>query len=341
MASLTWIFEQLGGFRTRLELADHAAPFGGARRGSVADEEVEVRESEVYYDGNPNPTRHVGGIRHNPIEIHGIWMDRRGGRGFARFKKREVKEFIAACQLVRITWGDNLSVVGLIKSARFSNEAEFHIPWEMKILVNEDLFMGAERSFVSRVQGPSILLREINKLQPDKLLASNVIKGSFVDILSSLVDNVNNASAALRETAEGINSFANAPFAEIRRLRAGLGQFATAVGILRRTVDETEANVATESENTSDWQVWWNMQAAWSQSSSEIIYAAFKADREALLAEQGSVKAFFPAREGDTWESISRAVYNGDPTRAEDIRLANGIDGGIAPIPGTVYFCPV
>lgn len=340
--NLTWIFEQLGGERRKLELTGHAAPHGGARRDSVADEELVLRESEVYYDGNSAPTRHIAGERINPIVIKGIWMDRRGGPGFAQAKKAEMKAFFRGIQQVRVSWGSTVSFVGLIRRVRFSNEAEFHVPWEIEFLVDQDLLAGEARlPQLPRAAGPGALVNDLQNAVKDAahVVQKPLLMGDRLEVLSSFVTSVNNVSAALRQTAEGINSFANAPFAEIRRFRAGVGQFLSVVTIMRRTVDEISAQMAVENENATEWTRWWDVQAAWSSSALQAIQLAIEADRAAVAAEQGVIRAFYTAREGDTWESISTAVY-GDSSRAADIRAANGVEGGAQPNPGTTYFCP-
>ncbi len=339
--SQIWKFEQLGGEGRTLELAGHAAPFGAPRRGSVVDEEYTLRDDEVYYDGPGVPTRHIFGERAEPITIHGIWMDRRGGFvGFAKAKKREVLTFFRDKQPVRVTWDDIIGIVGLIKRVRFGNESGAHITWEMEILVDEDLLSPQEQAVIAETRGPASFANQIQLAMLDsEELLEPLFKGDIFDSLDSLIGSVNSIAAELRETSEQIDSFANAPFAELRRLRAGLGQFRTAVVNLRRTYDELLANVSIEVNNTTEWQHLWNVQAALSSSTLTALRFAAQAEREAAKAEQGRVKAFYTAREGESWEAISQAVY-GDSLHAAEVRQANGVDGGAAPTPGTTYLCP-
>ncbi len=111
-----WVFEQLGGPRKKLELADHAAPHGRPRQAPVVSPEMHIRTSSTYYSGDVPRTIHVFGPSHEPVELVGRFSDRRGGRGFAIAKRDEVMRFVADQQEVLISWSDVYSVVGFITS---------------------------------------------------------------------------------------------------------------------------------------------------------------------------------------------------------------------------------
>jgi hypothetical protein len=62
-------------------------------------------------------------------------------------------------------------------------------------------------------------------------------------------------------------------------------------------------------------------------------------DRQALIAQRGSVNKSYQARTGDTWESVSVLFYGG-LDGATLIKNANGIRLGQEPVPGMTYQIP-
>lgn len=341
-----WTFEQLGGPRKTLTLSDHAAPHGRPRKKPVVERELEVRMDRVWLAGDGPPVTHIFGTELGPFKLEGRFSDGYGGAGFARAKLNEVNDFVMDVQAVRVTWDDIVSVTGIIKHWKPGIESGGEVTWEMVLEVDEDHLL--ERGFgragheFDDLKSPAHFTNDIRQALADmhKLTEVPGMRGSIFDSMNSLISSVNSVSSSLATIAGQIDSFANAPFQLLRRFRGALVQFTTVVARLRKTYDDLQVNVALENEDANYQQIFWDRQAGWSASSLRAIQLALKADRSAALAEQGRTLAIYTARQGDTWERISRLLFNGSSGRAEDIRNANGALPGSAPVPGTAYTIP-
>ncbi|HTF90122.1 MAG TPA: hypothetical protein VK843_17030, partial [Planctomycetota bacterium] len=291
--SYDWIFEQLGGKRRKLTLASHAAPHGRPRQGPVVSDGIELRESEVYYAGDSPPTRHIFGLAFPPWELKGRFSDSKGGAGFALAKVQEVKEFVAEAQTVRITWGPTTGGIGLIKRFKPDREARYDVAWEMTILIDSDDYIITNLP-LPEPRAPSEFMASVEALLKGPLQtlleAPPTMKGSIFDSLSSLVASVNGISASLVGIADQIDSFANAPLDALRRFNAGLGQFRTALIKLRNTYENFNAQLAIESQNAGEQLQFWQSQSNFSRSVVQVLREVAAAQREATLAERGSIQ---------------------------------------------------
>lgn len=338
-----WTFEQLGGETKVLQLADHAAPHGRPRKKPVVETGLEQRNDKVYYSGNIIPTRHLFGTSEESQKIEGRFTDRYGGKGFARAKRQELEEFHRDGQLCRITWDDIISVIAFIEHVKFGIESGGEITYEIEYLVNENNLTGLKREVVQEARGPQSITALINEaiLDMHRLVEVPGLRGSLFDSISSLISSVAAVSAECNRVAGQIDSFANAPFQLLNQFRASLDQFRTAVTALRRTYDDLTVHIALENENAQNQQAFWDVQSAWAASSLDAIRLAIKAERASALSQQGNIKELYTAKDGDTWDQISRIAYNGAADRAEDIRKANAVEAGANPVPGTTYMVPV
>ena len=340
-----WTFEQIEGARKKFILSDHCAPHGRPRKGAVVEKEIEQRVDSVYYAGNTRPTRHMFGTTEGDSRvIKGRFSDSRGGKGFARNKKAELEAFIRDGHYCLVTWDDLISEICLPKRCKLGIESGGEMTYEIEYLVDADHTNGAlfTQGKVIKPRSAQNIMGDINAAVADmgKLTEVPAMRGSIFDSISSLIAIVATASSALNSVAAGIDSFANAPFQLMNQLHAALDQFRTAVTSLRKTYDDLQNNIALESDNIKNQQAFWDVKSAWAVSSLDMIRLAIEMDRAAALAQQGSIQAIYVAREGDTWEQVSRVAYNGSPERASEIREANGVPPGQAPVPGTEYMVP-
>ena len=336
------LFEQLTGDRRRLELSDHAAPFGRPHKDPVATDAVELREVEVFCAGNNIPTRHIFGTKHPDWEFNGRFSDYWGGQGFARAKAAEVKRFVAEGRPVRVTWGAILSARGLIKGFYPSRESEREVEWRLIVAIDSDDFLQKKLNFPNRNKIAYDGVAQIRMWAQQIQLRSETIrlKGSIFDTLQSVVSTLALATATLVDYANQFESFERETIATIRRFRGMLGQIKTAAITVRDTVDAWQVDLTIEKNNADER---WKMaegQALIADSSLSIIQKAADMDRQAALTERGRTQAIYTAAEGDTFESISTQFY-GSPDRAEDIREANGTDAGTQPTAGELYAIPV
>jgi hypothetical protein len=338
----TWRFTQLGGRKRTLVLADHAAPFGAPRRGTIVTDTVELREEEVHYDGDTPPTRHIFGLRYQPLELNGRFTDLRGGAGFARAKTAEVKQFVAEMQPVLVEWDDLVRCRGLITIFAPNREAGSEVEWELTVRVDGDDLLTAQPKFPTEQRSPGNFLNSIQlaMVELDEIKTSPpTLRSDVFDVLDSLIASVNAATAAVASVASEIDSYANAPFTLMRRFRYGLEQLGTAVAKLRDTYDDFRSDSALESEAADDTLQFLNLQARWSSSLHDVLRQIILADDAAARTEAGETLAFHAARDGDSWDSLSRQYY-GSAARAEEIRKSNSVPAGQQPIPGTTYRIP-
>lgn len=334
--------QQLGGDRLKLELADHAAPHGRPRDKPVFEQEDVFRIESTYYPGTPTPTRHEFGLKFEPIKLDGRFRDALGGKGFARNKMDEVRRFAAGLQLCTLTWDDALSVICIITRVKRGVESKGEIVWEIEIEIDEDLFLGRGNPITPEVKGPDELAKRIQSLlsrTKDLPYTPPTIKGSIGDQLMLLAGAVGNATSQLVDASRQIDSFVNAPFQALTRFRAALGLVRVSVSNLRGTYDHLTTEAALQAQETEDAQEFWNVQAAWSESSLKALQEAARAERAAARVQQGRILLFYAAADGDTWESIAIAAY-GAPDRAREIQAANGVPVGQNPVPGTIYMVP-
>lgn len=336
-----WKFEQLAGERRVLELGDHAAPHGRPRQDPVVDDEIEVREDEVYYGPDVPPTRHLFGTRHTPWEIKGRLSDWYGGQGFAKAKDAECRLFVSEQQQVLVTWGDVLSVVGMVKRYKSGRESVGEITYEMTILVDQDNFLGrlpkpetpkTPQTFVNRILLALTDLDGLPEIPP-------TLTGDIFDAVNGLISSINGVGAELNRAANQLDAFANAPFAALRRFRSGMAQLRTALWKLRETYDGLDRNVALESRNAEEGQLFWSAQGGLGKTMAQAMADIAAAERAATVAERGRIRGLVVAQTGDTWEKMAGRLY-GDASRAGEIRDANGVSPGSPPTPGTAYLAP-
>lgn len=338
-----WTFEQVGGDRKKLVLNDHCAPHGRPRKKPVVETEVELREDEVRYAGNSEPTRHLFGTKESPEKLEGRLRDANGGAGFARQKRLEIESFVRDQQQCIATWDDLVSQLCLIKRAKFGIESGGEITYELELLIDKNLLDDSVESLVVEPRGPQDLTNQMLLALTDMNALTEVpgLKGSIFDSISSLISGVASVSAACNQVAGQIDSFVNAPFQLMNQLRASLDQFRTAVTALRRAYDDLTVDIALENQNAQNQQAFWDVQSAWAASSLDAIRQAIALERSSAVAQTGNIRELYTAKDGDTWDQISRIVYNGSADRAEDIRNANGVEAGANPVPGTTYMVPV
>jgi len=338
-----WTFEQVSGERKKLVLNDHAAPHGRPRQKPVVEVELKQRNAEVRYAGNSVPTRHLFGTSESPEKLEGRLRDAYGGAGFARQKKAEIESFVRDGQQCIGTWDDLVSQLCFLESVKFGIESGGEITYEIQILVDKNLLDDDVDSLVIEPRGPQDLTNQmlLAIVEMNDLVKVPGLKGSIFDSISSLISGVASVSSACNDVANQIDSFVNAPFQLMNQLRASLDQFRTAVTALRRAYDDLTVDIALENQNAQNQQAFWDVQSAWAASSLDAIRQAIALERASAVAQQGNIKELYTAKDGDTWDQISRIVYNGSADRAEDIRKANGVEAGANPVPGTTYMVPV
>ena len=340
MTSSRWVFEQLTGNQESLELVGHGAPHGRPRQDPVLRETTRLRADEVYYTGNDVPTRHIFGQRREPFELKGRWSDYYGGQGYAQAMRERAKAFFGQAQVCRITWADVVSVIGIVEEQNYGIEAAGEVEWSLTIAVDSDDFL-EDPAELPDPRTPATYVNRIILALEEGLegIDDLPLEGSVFDAVDSLVSSINGVSAELNKVADQINDFADSSVALLRRFRAGIGQFRTALNKLRNTYDDFQADLALERGRADSELQFWSSQSKLGASSTHALAELAEADRAAQLAERGKIRTIHFAQEGDTWESLSRKYYN-DPGRAGDIQEANSVGAGEPPEPGAPYQIP-
>lgn len=346
MATKTWSFTQLGGAKKTLVLAGLSAPHGRPRKGPVVSDGIKLRTERVYYpDALGPPTTHIFGIAYDDWELKGRFQDSHLGAGEAKRQASEWQLFVADAQEVLITWGDVLTARGLVHKFTPARESEFEVAYTIEIHIDEELGALGPSPGAFADQGASAICQELESLLSGgiggipKLPNAGDLKPDFLDSFDDLVSSVNGISASVLAVAGEFDTFVSGSLDQLERLRAGVRQFRTAMLRIRATID-TANNDDAMLWRSSDSDILWAAARADNDVSSLRIMALLdELDRQAEIAQRGSVLAVYVARGGDSWESISREFYGG-PEGAGKIRDANGVTYGAAPAPGTSYQIP-
>lgn len=344
-----WVFQQLTGSDPKsMVLTGYAAPFGRPRSKPVAETGLELREKQTRYPGSSSktpPTTHTFGVVRRPIELSGRWMDQHLGEGSAARNVRVFEQMIIDQRPIRISWGDLLSYTGWIKSITPRWESLEECAWTMVFLIDTDEFEGVIPN-VQPLRAPAETADDVQKfLQevifplPKMLPSLDAITGEIFDALDDLVSNVTQFGGLAVRTANSISNIETAAFNEIERLRAGLHQFKTAVLTLQETIDNLAIDSLVVDRSVEDDIAWLTFQSQSHARTADIVNKVSLADIAAEVAAVSRIKTTYQAKPGDSWESISLAMY-GTADRASDIRDANGVVGGEKPAPGRIYNIP-
>jgi hypothetical protein len=339
-----WRFRQLGGDRKELVLADFDAPHGRPRQKPIVKDKITARTYTVHYSGEGPPTRHIFGDKFEPWELEGRFMDRAGGIGYAVRKTAYVKGFVADKQEVTITWGDQLAARGFIDSFEASIESSGEVAWSLTISIDADDLLPAKRTIAEpTAASPKDYTAELEIALAKALIPPSrqpvFFKGSLFDLLSSLITSVTAPFAALAQLASQMQAFEKSLIGEIRRFRAGIGQLRTALIIFRDTYQDFRSDIAIEGQNAEASLKFWQLQSESASATLRAMAILLEADRAAAKAERGKMMGYYQVKDGDSWESISQHIYGG-ADRIDDLRTANGIEPGAAPVPGAIYQVP-
>ena len=343
-----WTFAQLGGSRKRLTLSGASAPHGRPRKKPVVSDGIEIRQSETYYPGYDEPTRHIFGSRAEAFELEGRFMDSVGGKGFAQKMTEYVKGFVDDKQRVEVRWEDTIAAVGLIDAFVPSRESKGHIAWKMRVLIDKDLLITVRKTkdqvdpkdvkdHMADIQnGLKKLLGETAFQKPITSFPPSLDFG-IIDQLDLLVGAINTPFAMVSSMADQIGSLEKGAIGALRRFRAGLHQMKTATLKLRSTYENHRSDLAIQSSYADEELRFFAVQSASGPAMLGLLKSIDAADRAAARAERGKIRALYTAKTGDTWESIARITLE-DASRGSDIQMANSASG--LPSPGELYLIP-
>lgn len=338
-----WTFTQLGGDKKTLTLEGWNAPFGRPRKSPVATTSLEVRESERRYPGCDTPTRFLYGVLWDDIELNGRWMDSVGGRGFAKQQTELVFSFINDQQKVRISWGNTLSVTGLIKRLDPEWEGPADVAWKLRILVDSNDSLKPTVGPIAKAKGPGTILNRMIELMSDSVTKSlstpPILKPDFLSFLDELITFINGPAADILAISGSVSSFKDATFSELARLRGVLQQYRQGIQSFRSIYESAKVEAAIEYTRAEDEISLYRQQAAFGATMASALFQIAQADQAAARAQRSRIKAIATARPGDSWESISVRVY-GSAGRAADIQEANAIPAGQQPQAGGTYIAP-
>lgn len=336
MAVFPWKFTQLGGSRKTFTLSGWNAPFGRPRREPMAEDGVELREKTVYYPGNDQPTTFVFGTKLDDLVLHGRWTDQQNGPGGARRLVEMSKEWLRDQQLVRVDWGPQMSVNGLLKKFVPGRESAHEYTWMMRFRVLSDNQAGAQRrsreflapADITRQVKLALLLTDI-----DEISSIPNISGTFLDLIDDAVTALTTATGYLDTIAQQMSDFSQATFGELARMRGAIAQVGTAISTMMLTWDAAK-NQTAMLRDSGDGQIGFSLYATQLSVDAYVALALLAdADKQAELAQRGNVQTTYVVKSGDTWESISTYIF-GDASKADVLRQANNVRYGQPPTPG-------
>ena len=334
-----WVFRQLGGPNKRLVLSGWSAPFGRQRKAPVVVDETTIRQKSTYYPGtDAAPTRHIFGIKYEPWELNGRFMDTDGGKDYARRQVDFVKDFVRDQQQLSIAWGDILLVGGFIDKFAAARESEQHVAWKMHVLVDEDygsLPASAQPSVVS----PKTYLPDLAKVAVPLPTKPPILKPSLLDSLDNMVSSFNSAIANLVNIVNSVDSFERAILGDVKRLRAGIGQVRTAALTLRNTISSIQTNSLLISRSAGSDIQGLSYIAQTDVDLVRTLGRIAELDRQAEIAERGKATTSYVVQLGDTWESLSTKFFN-SPDKAAKLREINAAKYGAQPEPGSSIKVP-
>jgi hypothetical protein len=336
-----WTFTQLGGAKKSLVLSDADAPHGRPRQKAVVRTALKIRQRTVRYPGNDGPpTRHIFGDEWPPWELTGRFSDSYGGNGYAKARVAEVLAFVQAKQEVSIRWGDVVSVTGFLEEFDPGLESDGEAEWKLRVLVDTNDTVQTTKaaepldSTATMAKVVAALSATVANLQND----ANV-SGSFLDAIDSVVSTVSGAIGAVSNAANSIQNLETATFAQISRLRAGIGQLRTASITLQNTLSSaSEEALMLRQAPLASMDVL-GLRAKSDVALTESAASMADADRKAQIAARGTAASVIVAKGGDTWESLAARAL-GDPGAADLLRSANGGHVGSMPVPGRSYVVP-
>lgn len=341
----SWIFTQLPpGPATQLTLSGWAAPFGRPRQKPVVGTGTKLRVATTRYPGNDGPpTRHAFGSMERDWDLNGRWMDKDLGAGGAQFVAQQWKTFVNDKRITRIAWGDNLSYTGLIESIEVDWESPTEAVWRMHILIDSDDGEPKARSSTSTdtvqvVPDIEDAMAAVAKL-PTRIPSLDTLTGELFDTLDSFISPISSLGASAVHFANSIDSFETATVDELQRLRTGLAQFRTAYTTLSDTMDAISDDAFLFDRQADDDIQWLSEKAAAAVRSVALLASIASTQRQIDIATRGVTATAYIAKPGDTWESISTAMYGG-PADAGKIRAANGVRFGELPMAARQYQIP-
>ncbi len=350
-----WTFQQLEGDRTKLVLSDSAAPHGRPRQKPITKDKLMVRQNVTRYPGsNSRPTRHILGSHREDQELTGRWQDNKLGAGRAQSLVLEFEKFVAAQVQCRISWGDINHWTGIIESIETSWESATQVAWTLHIGIDRK----EDGQFIRKTRNEQ--LPDFKLDEPISNLVNNLknLSLSLPDWSPDLLDGIDDAIAALNAPSAILNKFVNGVdrladtvTADLNRARMSMNQIQTALV----TLDNVLGGALLISDPESNGGGFGNDLALVARrADSDLKFLAARADaileitylkaiiadliRTANVSQVGQTVTTFQARSGDSWESISIAVF-GSPARANDIRKANAAKEPL-PIPGKIYSIP-
>lgn len=342
-----WRFTQLAGSRRTLTLTGRSAPHGRPRKGAVVSDGVKLRRQRVYYpDGNGRPpTTHIFGIQWLDWELKGRFSDEFLGKGTTKRLIDDWLDFVSEGQPVEISWGDITGATGLVDEFLPGRESEYESTYSIKLLIDERAISGLSEQIPTR-DAPSLMC-EAMKLELvegvgriPSLPHAGDLKPTFLDTLDDLVSSANSISASMINVAGEIDSFVDATFDQLERLRAGVAQMRTAMNKIRGTMGGATNDAALLASSADAEVQWASSRTSTDVSSLRILALLDEIDRESELSQRGRVLAVYAAKLGDTWEAISTRFFGG-PDSAGAIRSANGVRFGELPTPGRSYQIPI
>lgn len=342
-----WRFEQLGGQQRVLTLDGASAPHGRERKDTpLVSDGAKLRRQRQYYSGHDVPTTHIFGVSLTDWELKGRFQDSYLGKGGTKLAISNWLTFLAAQQPIRVTWGDILSVEGILDEFIPGRESEAHSTYKMTILIDKR----SDVSFLT--QGPSendpslICAWMRDEIATSMALPRIEGLGNLASLADSITENIANAvsslnsiSAEMVSITQGFDDFTSAIEASADRLQSGARQMRTAATKLLNTIAEIDSDLSIVVISADADLARARLRTETEASVAVVLGLLADLDEQIDRAVRGRKATTYVAVAGDTWESIATALYGG-PDKAGKLRDANGVRFGELPQSGRTYQVP-
>lgn len=349
--STPWIFTQLTGPKKVLKLDGRSAPHGRPRVSPVVSDGFELREKEVFYQGNDVPTRLIFGTRNDDWEISGRFDDRFIGPQGAGEKVLEIKRFIRDGAQLAIQWDAVLSATGLMKKIIAARESATQIAYTITLRIDSDDQLSNLAREPPQAFSPSEQADQIKALLSNMVTLpvprNGKISPTVLDILDQVASNVGTCLGLFVDAANQISNLEDATNRSLSRIVSSISLLRTAVVrmiVTLQTVQQDAVNLKATAaapfqhaffldESVESQISFYDARAQAMLNAAVALALLSDTDLRAEIAARGDASAGATAQAGDTWESLSLRFYGGT-SGADRLRQANGARYGEQPTPG-------
>jgi hypothetical protein len=297
-------------------LSEHELPYG--RRHELAafesGVEVDIAEDGIYNPGSDRVTIPVMQPRYLPMQLKGRFHDAffPNDRGHARKQRDLLTKIAQRANPVRVTWGDD-ERQGLLRIARFGEESEFDIAYDLTFFVAIPPTGTApqrEDGLLSPSDDPTDIVDQLRAQAADQQseLAAVALRAEVASVYSSRYASVGAALDALSTAtlafSTAILSNPHQALSAARNVVASAKATADQFQSLKAYTEGLDAASASAYVSGDNDASWW----AWSYNTQDDtlgILDQLRTIAQVALTTLRKSTRLYRVQEGDTMESIA------------------------------------